>query len=255
MTMDRKIQLGGTAKTPDDALLLHGLGLGFAEVAIADPVSFHALRDEYRAISRTTGLFYLCHAPREGDPNDQQSLETVYFPKLLQVLSIMPELDMRLLTVHLWMDGRYVSQKTLAYKIGFLERLVERAQSSGLTVCIENLSEHPSDLAEVFAAVPLLNLTLDLGHAELLTRENTSLGFIEKFPERIKHIHLHDNFGGSSANDDLHLPVGEGRIDFEKIFAKLHAANYEGTITLELRPAQIQSCLGHVMALLRRNGA
>lgn len=230
--------------------MLHGLGLDFAEIAITDPVAFHAVKDKYLAVSRSTGLFYLCHGPREGDPNDIGALETVYFPRLLQLLSIMPELDMRLLTVHLWMDPRFVAKQTIAYKIGFLEKLAQKAQGGGLSVCIENLSEHASDLAEVFAAVPRLSLTLDLGHAELLSSENASFGFFEKFPERIKHIHLHDNFGGSSAEDDLHLPVGEGKIDFEKIFENLHAADYQRTMTLELRPEQIQSCLGYVRTLV-----
>lgn len=248
--MNRKIRLGGTAKAPHDALCLHGIGLGFAEITIADPAGFGAVVDEYRKISRSTGLSYLCHGPREGNPNDIRTLEGIYFPALLRVLSIMPELEMPLLTVHLWMDSRYVHKQTIAYKIGFLERLVEKAHGSGLTVCIENLSERASDLADAFASVPLLNLTLDLGHAELLSNENTSFGFIERYPERIKHIHLHDNFGGSSADDDLHLPVGEGKIDFEKIFEKLRDLNYEGTITLELSPEQIESCLGRVRALV-----
>ena len=90
----------------------------------------------------STGLFYLCHGPREGDPNNMQTLETVYFPKLLQVLSDHARTRYASFTVHLWMDPRYVSQKTIAYKIGFLKRLVEKAQNRGLTVCIENLSEH-----------------------------------------------------------------------------------------------------------------
>ena len=38
VTMNRTIRLGGTARSPDEALLLHGLGLGFAEIAISDPV-------------------------------------------------------------------------------------------------------------------------------------------------------------------------------------------------------------------------
>lgn len=249
--MSGKIRLGGTARSPEDALLLHGLGLGFAEIVIADPVGFQPVKEQYRELSRSTGLSYLCHGPKEGDPNDIGTLETVYFPKLLQVLSIMPELDMRLVTVHLWMDPRYVGRQTIAYKIGFLERLVEKAANLGLSVCIENLSEHARDLAEALAAVPLLNLTLDLGHAELLSPENTSFGFLEKFPERIKHIHLHDNLGGASAGDDLHLPVGEGKIDFQKIFDSLHDVKYEETMTLELRPAQIQNCLEYVRALIQ----
>jgi sugar phosphate isomerase/epimerase len=162
----------------------------------------------------------------------------------------MPELEMRLLTLHLWLDPRFVLEETIVYKIGFLKRLTKRAGSSGITVCLENLSENADHLTEVFAAVPPLNLTLDLGHAELLSKENTSFGFLEQYLDRIKHVHLHDNFGGTSPDDDLHLAVGEGKIDFHKIFQKLRAVHYSGTMTLELRPDQIKSCLGYVKHLV-----
>jgi sugar phosphate isomerase/epimerase len=247
----RRITLGGTARSPNDVIALHKLGLKFAEITIADPTDFRSLLDKYRASSGETGLFYLCHGPREGDPNDLHALETVYFPKLLQVLSVMPELEMRLLTLHLWMDPRFVTVETIAYKIGFLQKLTERASGNGIGVCLENLSENSSHLAEVLAAVPALNLTLDLGHAELLTKVNTSLGFLENCPERIKHIHLHDNRGGNSPDDDLHLPVGQGEIDFHKIFQKLHAVDYSVTITLELRPAQIETSLNFLRQTLK----
>ena len=248
--LNRKIHLGGTARSPDDVIYLHKLGLQFAEITIANPDDFSLLQDKYRAVLRDTDFFYLCHGPREGDPNDMDTLETIYFPKLLQILAIMPELEMRLLTVHLWMDSRFVLEETIAYKIGFLKRLTERASGSGISVCLENLSENATHLAGVFAAVPSLNLTLDLGHAELLSNENTSFGFLENCRDRIKHIHLHDNNGGTSADDDLHLPVGEGKIDFHKIFRSLHTIDYKGTITLELRPGQIESCLGYVKRLV-----
>ena len=248
--LNRKIHLGGTARSPDDVISLHKLGLEFAEIAITNPADFHLFQDKYRALSRVFDFFYLCHGPREGDPNDIHALETVYFPKLLQILSIMPKLEMRVLTLHLWLDPRFVLEETLVYKIGFLKRLTERTYGSGITVCLENLSENAAQLAEVFAAVPALNLTLDLGHAELLSKENTSFGFLEKYLDRIKHIHLHDNQGGTSPKDDLHLPVGEGKIDFHKIFQRLHAVDYSGTMTLELPPDQIARCLGFVKDLV-----
>ena len=248
--LSRTIHLGGTARSPDDVISLYELGLQFAEITIAEPANFYLLQNEYRARSGETGLYYLCHGPREGDPNNIHTLETIYLPKLFKVLSVMSGLEMRLLTLHLWLDPRFVLEETIAYKIGFLKRLTERAEEGGITVCLENLSENADDLTDVFAAAPLMNLTLDLGHAELLSKENTSFGFLEKCFDRIKHIHLHDNLGGTSADDDLHLPVGQGRIDFHKIFQRLHAVPYKGTITLELRPDQIKSCLGYVKHLV-----
>ncbi|MEN6437110.1 MAG: hypothetical protein ABFD97_00870, partial [Syntrophobacter sp.] len=139
--LNRKILLGGTARRPDDVIVLQNLGLRFAELTIENPADFRLLLHKYRSLPSTDGFFYLCHGPREGDPNDIHSLETVYLPKLLQVIETMPELEMRLLTLHLWMDPRFVSAKALAYKIGFLEKVIERAGGKGILVCLENLSE------------------------------------------------------------------------------------------------------------------
>jgi sugar phosphate isomerase/epimerase len=244
-----QIHLGGTARSIDDVKTLCGLGLQFAEIPIIDPNNFKVLKEEFLALKKELGIYYLCHGPREGDPNNLKDLENEYLPKLMQILSIMPELDMTLLTLHLWMDPRFVSQKAIVYKIGLLKRLIERAEDAGITICLENLSESAAHLAEVFSFLRLLKLTLDLGHAQLLSKHNTSHEIIEKYPERIKHIHLHDNRGGDSPDDDLHLPVGDGIIDFKGIFQRLNAMRYQGTITLELKPHEIKKCLGRVKLL------
>lgn len=57
-------------------------------------------------------------------------------------------------------------------------------------------------------------------------------------------------WGGNSAADDLHLPVGQGIIDFKKIFRHLKAMGYDRTITLELKAFEIKKCLGCVKELL-----
>lgn len=248
------IHLGGTARSPNDVVLLYKLGLQFAEIPITNPEKFSGMKNDYQALRKELGLYYLCHGPREGNPNDVRSLENTYLPKLMEILSIMPELEMRLLTIHLWLDPRFVSPDVIAYKVGFLKRLLTTADDSGITVCIENLSENATHLSGVFETLPPLNLTLDLGHAQLLTAQNTSLGFMQRFPERIRHIHLHDNLGGDSSADDLHLPVGKGAVDFDGILRRLNQIGYNGTMTLELKPAEIRDNLDRVRQLLNASG-
>jgi len=248
------IHLGGTARSPDDVVLLNELGLQFAEIPITNPAHFQRRIEEYKALREKLGLYYLCHGPREGDPNNADTLENAYLPKLMHILSIMPELDMSLLTLHLWLDPRFVVPDLIAYKVGFLKRVLQRAGDSDITVCIENLSENAARMAPIFGALPSLNLTLDLGHAQLLSDKNTSFGFIEKFPDRIKHIHAHDNLGGDSSDDDLHLPVGKGVVDFDAIFPSLNQIGYPGTITLELKPEEIRENLDRVRQLLNASG-
>jgi sugar phosphate isomerase/epimerase len=245
-----RIHLGGTARSPEDVVALHELGLPFAEIPITAPERFLALKESYQTLRKQLGLYYLCHGPLEGEPNDANTLEIFYLPKVMTILSLMPQLDMRLLTLHLWLDPRFVREDSIAYKIRLLNKIIVMARDLGITICLENLSESASHLAPIFDALPLLKLTLDLGHAELLTKQNTSVRFMREYPKKIKHIHLHDNRGGDSPDDDLHLPVGDGTIDFEIIFRELHAIGYDGTITLELRPQEIRKCLGYVKQLL-----
>jgi len=248
------IHLGGTARSSDDVVLLNELGLQFAEIPITNPEKFLSHIENYQDLRNDLGLYYLCHGPREGDPNNTDTLENTYLPKLMHILSIMPQMKMRLLTIHLWLDPRFVAPEVIAYKIGFLKRVLQRAGDSGITLCIENLSENAEHMAPIFDALPSLNLTLDLGHAQLLWDQNTSFGFIEKFPDRIRHIHLHDNIGGDSNTDDLHLPVGKGAVDFDGIFCKLNQIKFDGTLTLELKPAEIKENLGSVKQLLNTSG-
>jgi sugar phosphate isomerase/epimerase len=249
-----EIHLGGTAHSLDDVKTLHGLGLQFAEIPVIDPDNFAVLKEGFMALKKDLGIYYLCHGPREGDPNNIKDLENEYIPKLMRTLSIMTELDMTLLTLHFWMDPRFVNQKTIAYKIVALKKLIERAKDVGITICLENLSESSTHLAGVFASLPPLKLTLDIGHAQLLSKKNTSHGIIKKYPERIRHIHLHDNRGGDSPADDLHLPVGEGIIHFERIFKRLKTIGYCGTISIELKPHEIEKCLGRVKYLIGLSG-
>lgn len=252
MTTDT-LHLGGTARSTEDIRRLHALGLQFAEIPITDPEKFRDLVKTYRDLQERLGLYYLCHGPREGDPNDMRGLEKAYMPKILEILPLMSELNMSLLTLHLWFDARFVRQEAIQLKIGLLRRIIEKATSLEITICLENLSETASHMAIPFHDLPMLYLTLDLGHAQLLTDVNTSYGFIEKYPERIKHIHLHDNRGGDSYRDDHHLVPGEGIIDFESIFKKLKEIAYDRTITLELTPPEIAKCLGYVKELLSKS--
>ena len=249
-----KILLGGTARSFDDVALLNELGLQFTEIPITNPEKFLSQIENYQDLRDDLGLYYLCHGPREGDPNNVDTLENTYLPKLIQILSIMPQLKMRLLTIHLWLDTRFVSPEVIAYKVGFLRRVLKRAGDSGISVCVENLSETAEDMAPIFDALPSLNLTLDLGHAQLLSDQNTSFSFIEKFPDRIRHIHAHDNFGGNTPADDLHLPVGKGLIDFDGILRRLHETGYDGTLTLELKPTEVGKNLDTVRQLLADSG-
>jgi len=245
-----KIALGGTARNPEDIEVLHNLRLEFAEIPIANLKNFKKNINEFLKLKEKTGLYYLCHGPREGNPNNINSLKRDYYPHVLEILEIMPTLNMSLLTLHLWMDHRFVKGKVIDFKIELLKKIIDKAGEKRIIICLENLSENWHDLKIAFSKIPLLNLTLDAGHAQLLREKNTSFGLIKTYPDRIKHVHLHDNLGGNTPEDDLHLPPGKGIVDFKNIFNALSEIDYIGTATLELKPFEIKSCLGFVKKLL-----
>jgi sugar phosphate isomerase/epimerase len=251
VTQSRKgaIALGGTARRPEDVEALIDLGLEFAEIAIENINNFKLNFNKYLAFLESSRFYFLCHGPKEGDPNDIASLREAYAPHVIDILQLMPALGMSLLTVHLWLDRRFINPDVLDFKVGLLGDIIEEAAEKRITVCLENLSEDCHDIAMAFNRLPLLYLTLDVGHAQLLREKNLSLDLLASFSDRIKHIHLHDNLGGNTPADDLHLPPGKGTVDFTALFEALKNAGYKGTATLELKPDEIRSCLEFIGTL------
>ena len=247
-SIKNNIHLGGTARSPEDVQALHALGLQFAELPLTDRLSNEL--DVYRELKDRLGLYYLCHGPREGDPNDTKGLKETYLPKILASFPMMKGLEASLLTIHLWLDSRFVKEDVLSFKVGILREILARAEQAGIVICLENLSESASHLRTALDQLPQLYLTLDLGHAQLLTEVNRSDEILAQFPDRVRHVHLHDNRGGHSPKADLHLPIGEGVIDFKGVFSRLRAMGYDRTITLELKPPEIEASLPGVRKLL-----
>ncbi len=74
-----------------------------------------------------------------------------------------------------------------------------------------------------------LKLVLDVAHASF-PESDSSLNFIDKFYEKLAHVHLSDNLG----QRDDHLPLGAGRVDYETPIKEIKKRGYSGTITLEI---------------------
>lgn len=115
-----------------------------------------------------------------------------------------------------------------------IEELLPVARACGVGLMIENLPgdfNTPDQLGELLDPVPDLGLHLDIGHANLLVSANSAEAILKRFGARLRHVHLHDNKGGSA---DLHLPLGAGTIDLDWTVRILQAAQYDSTITLEV---------------------
>ena len=235
------MRFGGRAYQIEDVGRIGSLGLDFAEINLPEKESPLDQVQDWLREARRWDLAYLVHAPREGNPFDIQQLEKRFFPKILRLLDACYELSASLLTVHFWMDSRFIPEKIRDRKREILWAMAREGKQRGARLSLENLSEHPKDIQPLLMGCPELGLTLDIGHGQILCPQNTSLDFLELWPERIFHVHAHDNRGGNRVEDDLHLPIGEGTIDFLSIFRALVRAGYQETVTLEVPHSHLAS--------------
>ena len=133
--------------------------------------------------------------------------------------------------------GIFVMDQAKEYAFECLEAVTTKADELGLLLCLENLFSNthslvePEDFAEIFMRFPTLKLTLDTGHAHIGDIEGKrAVKMIKRFPDRIGHVHVSDNFG----KEDNHLPVGAGTVNFPEIVKALKDIGYDDTITLEV---------------------
>jgi sugar phosphate isomerase/epimerase len=115
-----------------------------------------------------------------------------------------------------------------------LVEMQEHADKVGVGLMIENLPgeyNNAAQLGDLLEALPKLGLHLDIGHANLMVPRNTTEEILERYGNRLRHVHLHDNRGG---NADLHLPLGAGDLDLPAAIRALKKCGFDGTITLEV---------------------
>ena len=127
-------------------------------------------------------------------------------------------------------DRRFIIERNLET----LHDLLPVARDCGVGLMIENL---PGDfnsveqLGELLDPLPELGLHLDIGHSNLMVMHNSAAEIVRKYGSRLKHVHLHDNKGGTA---DLHLPLGTGNVDVPSEVKMLKKSGYNETVTLEV---------------------
>jgi sugar phosphate isomerase/epimerase len=127
-------------------------------------------------------------------------------------------------------DRKYIIERN----VQSLRELLPVAEQCGLGLMIENLPGEFNTLAQLsqlLDPLPALGLHLDIGHANLMVEKNTTGEILQSYGSRLRHVHLHDNKGGTA---DLHLALGSGTIDIARHLRALKQCGYDGTITLEV---------------------
>ncbi len=245
-------ELCARAYTLQDIRYISQLGLKVAEINLLKGDGIFEDPSILRSLGAELGMGYVVHGPNEGDPCDLSRLGGSFFGKIMAIMDASLEIGATILTVHFWMDRRFIPEKVVSRKAEILGRMALEGEKRGLTLCLENLSEDPHDLRLALEMSPFLCLTLDVGHGQLMSSQNRALELLEAYPTRVKHVHVHDNRGGSLVEDDLHLPVGEGCVDFESFFQALLKRGYSGLLSLEVSSDGLDKSIRRVRALLKQ---
>ncbi len=148
-------------------------------------------------------------------------------------IDILSGYNINLFVIHLF-SRNLPTKDNFNLKIKGLKELTDFAKNKNSILVLENTEEDVETLKKVLDKIPEIRFCLDIGHANLFAEENRSIGLINKLGKHLKHIHIHDNAGGYAEKFDLHLPIGEGKINFKPIFNKLKEIKYSGNITLEV---------------------
>ncbi len=119
----------------------------------------------------------------------------------------------------------------LENSIRFWRGFLPKARDIGCVIAMENIFEkEPSSLRDLLAAIddPLFRHCFDAGHWNMFSEVSLEEWF-SALGAQIAETHLHDNFGEA----DEHLPLGEGQIDFDRLFSLLDRYAPEAVWTIE----------------------
>lgn len=164
--------------------------------------------------------------------------------------------------VSAWSGARPVEQEpdeVLFNRLaGRLLPLLEEAQARGLVLAIEPepgfLVESMTDYERLCSiAGARLPLTLDVGHLQCVETEAPAELILRYAPETVS-IQLDDMVRGRH----VHLPFGEGEVDFASVFAALKQTGFEGPACVELSDGSrnaVTTCQASMAFLRRFHGA
>jgi sugar phosphate isomerase/epimerase len=115
-----------------------------------------------------------------------------------------------------------------------IQELYAEAEQIGLNIAIENLPAKywflmncPEDFNRFYKETNLpIGIVLDIGHAHL---ENQIQPFFNQLADKIIHIHASDNKG----DDDNHLGIGDGTIDYDWFAETLKKLDYDQRVVIE----------------------
>ena len=170
---------------------------------------------------RTQGLSTTLHAPYlDLSPGSlDSSIRSLTRRRFQQVLEMVPIFQPRTVVCHTGYDQkRYwgIEETWIENSLELWSWLSEEIRKGGSLLMLENVYEqNPQEFLDIYGALTdqHVGFCLDTGHMAAFSLEDLST-WLQGLGEHIGQLHLHDNLG----NQDEHLALGKGQIDFRLLF-------------------------------------
>lgn len=147
-------------------------------------------------------------------------------------LPVFAAIGARLVNVHITRGvPLYGNDDELKRNGASFAELAQLAEPYGIQIVVEHPPSRRFGLTEICTildADPRLGLHLDVGHAFVAGIDLEQL--LDQLGSRLWHVHFSDNRG----QDDDHMPIGAGKIDWQATIRLLKQFGYDDVITLEV---------------------
>jgi sugar phosphate isomerase/epimerase len=190
-----------------------------------------------KELSDSYDLEFTVHAPFAGINIAMPSrlLLTATLRRLKQSITNAGTLGSRLWVFHPAMKtgiSMFYPGKDWVRNLENVRLLVKFAENEGVRVGLENVAEpfimrNVEDFRAFYSEFDgNVGFVLDTGHANM---NGQLAGFLTELPEKMVHIHAHDNDGKT----DQHLGIGHGNIDWQGFAALVKKADFGDVVSVE----------------------
>ena len=167
--------------------------------------------------------------------------------ELCSIIEVAGRLQVKSITIHpgvfYWFPvEKWMRKKALKRLVNSLLIIADVCEKNNVKIALENvvpipqgseylfLGDNVNDFLYIFEHIDneSVGFCLDTGHANL---SEGSAVYIKELGHKLINVHYHDNLG----NNDNHMIVGEGNIDWPEVCTELHSINYAGPLISECR--------------------
>ncbi len=219
----------------DEIELISSEGFDFVDLTLEPLFSSNIDSRQVSEALKRTGLGVIGHtSPFIPVIFPLESIREASMSEFFSYIDFFHEIGVDLMNVHPSLNGSLMSENDIFEKNRvFISRVNDVCRKKGITLMVESVTKPfntPESFERLLKGMDDVKLHLDVGHCHLNTDRDLVEEFFSVFGERIVHLHFSDNF----LNQDNHLPLGSGMIDWKDTVRKLKKYSYERTITLEV---------------------